>query len=578
MSWIDDLFGMTPNAVGQANSETAQASAPYRNADGRLDPNAVRALVPGDVQGEADLALKLGNMRIDAMKGYEPKPLKWNQWLGGVLQNASIPVSYAQGNTSYGGAMTGNTVLDEHRKRAVDYEDVRNKGLFEINDKTLSGVGESALTYMQEKRKKREEARTLVAKSIAVARARGGDVAAALKSGADYLRSLGLQSDAESLEKGYGPSHSVQPPMAGGAQIGPGSGGPAQPSSAPGIGTPAPQAAIQSSAVLPQGPAGAGPAVAGGGVGQPQGQNQSPQSILEALSQGSGSPLTSGVRETAALVAPYDEETAKLLQKQAENEEAAPIAGAKKLAEERASARVKLVTELPQAQKALESTHSTLSDIERIAGSLVNTDANGRITGISNGLAKNTGGLFEMYAMNQPGGEAADAWANFSTLKNQLGVMTLNAMRETSKTGGAVGNVTEKEWPILQSQIAALDPNMSGQALAGSIQTIINKVRSIRSMADDAFASTYGERLSTGGSAGNSAGGNRTSDTVDAGAPSAAQMAQPGERPHDLPIGATRMINGVVRVKTERGWVPARPADDSQALKDARNNIARRGR
>jgi len=56
---------------------------------------------------------------------------------------------------------------------------------------------------------------------------------------------------------------------------------------------------------------------------------------------------------------------------------------------------------------------------------------------------------------------AANAQADLDTLKSQIGVQVLNAMREASKTGGAVGSVTEKEWPILQNQLGSLQQSQS---------------------------------------------------------------------------------------------------------------------
>ena len=73
------------------------------------------------------------------------------------------------------------------------------------------------------------------------------------------------------------------------------------------------------------------------------------------------------------------------------------------------------------------------------------------------GLPKVVGGAYSVYMPNWPGSDASNAKAQLDTLKAQVGVNTLQAMRDASKTGGAVGNVTEKEWPILQNQLGSLD-------------------------------------------------------------------------------------------------------------------------
>lgn len=568
MAWFDDLgsfdvFGsMVPNSVGAARSDVEPTAAPYRNESGRLDPNAIKSIVPKGVHDEVDLQLAMDGMRQDAIKNYEPKPLKWNEWLGGVLSSASVPVAYAQGNTSYGQAMLGNTIFEKDRQRRLDYADAGAKAMLGGTDKTLAGIGDSALSYMQGQRQKREAARQLVAKSIAVARARGGEgsALAAVKSGADYLRSLGYKMEAEDLEKGYsqelgGQGSSTANPMAN-PVIGD-QGGQSAPSAMPPAVAPSGQPATPAAPAPAPVPSRAAPPSAGPPFG-PSAPGSS-ASIVDLMSRGADAPLTSPLRETAALVAPYDDETAKLLQKQAENEEAAPIAGAKKLAEEQASARVKAITELPQAQKALEATNGTLDDIDTTINNLLETDkTTGRPLGLKPGALSNIGGFYNMYMINQPGGAAAEAWSDIKKLKNNLGVMTLNAMREASKTGGAVGNVTEKEWPILQGQIAALDPELGEQRFLESLLTIKNRVQAIRTSAQSAYDTMYGRMAPS-----DRATARTSIGQVQPGQVQASQPHQLQERAHDLPAGSTRLLadGRVVRKGADGAWVQVQDAD-----------------
>lgn len=51
----------------------------------------------------------------------------------------------------------------------------------------------------------------------------------------------------------------------------------------------------------------------------------------------------------------------------------------------------------------------------------------------------------------------ADADSSINNIKGKAATSALQAMRDASRTGGAVGNVTEKEWPILESMIGNLD-------------------------------------------------------------------------------------------------------------------------
>lgn len=313
MSWLDDIFGQTPNAVGDARAQIEPTIAQYRAPNGSLDPNAIRDMLPKDVQGEADLQMKLAEMRRQAVDAYKPEPLKWNQWLGGALQEASIPVAYGQGNSGYGQSMLGNTVLAKHVARNNSYADDAAKMRLDVTDKSLSGIGDSALQYMQKVREKREAARQMVAKTIAVAQIRGGPEAQAqaAKSGAAYLRSLGLTSEAEALEKTVTPAAPAVPTTS-----------PSVPSAVPGI-TVAPP--------MPSANAGPGPVVP-----------SSPQSAAPVSVQASPMPsasppnIISPKREIANLIRPYDEDTAKALDKEAEIDETGPLEGVKQAAKEQA--------------------------------------------------------------------------------------------------------------------------------------------------------------------------------------------------------------------------------------------------
>ena len=57
-----------------------------------------------------------------------------------------------------------------------------------------------------------------------------------------------------------------------------------------------------------------------------------------------------------------------------------------------------------------------------------------------------------------PGSDAAEVYRQIATLKSNASIQALNAMRAQSKTGGALGNVTEKEEALLAAKAGALDP------------------------------------------------------------------------------------------------------------------------
>lgn len=64
---------------------------------------------------------------------------------------------------------------------------------------------------------------------------------------------------------------------------------------------------------------------------------------------------------------------------------------------------------------------------------------------------------------------------SLDTIKAQIGFAELQAMRDASKTGGALGQVTERELQLLQRTIAAIEPDLSPDALRQNL----NKVREV---------------------------------------------------------------------------------------------------
>lgn len=64
-----------------------------------------------------------------------------------------------------------------------------------------------------------------------------------------------------------------------------------------------------------------------------------------------------------------------------------------------------------------------------------------------------------------PGSPSYDLRKTIDTVKANLGFDKLQAMRDSSPTGGALGQVSERELGYLQSAITALDPNMGSDKL-----------------------------------------------------------------------------------------------------------------
>jgi hypothetical protein len=85
-----------------------------------------------------------------------------------------------------------------------------------------------------------------------------------------------------------------------------------------------------------------------------------------------------------------------------------------------------------------------------------------------------------------PGTKQADAVAAIENLASRAAVQALSDMREASKTGGAVGQVTEKEWPKLEAQLANLNRKQSLPKFIEELDKFQSMIRSSMRLIDEA--------------------------------------------------------------------------------------------
>ena len=97
---------------------------------------------------------------------------------------------------------------------------------------------------------------------------------------------------------------------------------------------------------------------------------------------------------------------------------------------------------------------------------------------------------------NTPGGEAADAAALLNTLKSQVGFGVLQDMRNNSKTGGALGAVSDRENAMLQTNLAALEKAQSVEQARKSLAKIIEYTYQAKGRMRDAYGMKHGDRAS----------------------------------------------------------------------------------
>jgi hypothetical protein len=79
------------------------------------------------------------------------------------------------------------------------------------------------------------------------------------------------------------------------------------------------------------------------------------------------------------------------------------------------------------------------------------------------------------------------------TMKSQTIVAALQAMRDASKTGGALGNVTEKELTLLERSVAALDNAQSPKDYRIGVQNLVAQTKASMARIRSAYESTYGQ-------------------------------------------------------------------------------------
>lgn len=109
-----------------------------------------------------------------------------------------------------------------------------------------------------------------------------------------------------------------------------------------------------------------------------------------------------------------------------------------------------------------------------------------------------TVGLKGSLMANIPETDARNFKAELDTLKANIAFNELTAMREASKTGGALGQVSDKESQLLQSALGSLDTGQSPENLKVQLQ----KIRESVTRWQDAAKTQGGQAPPGGGNAG----------------------------------------------------------------------------
>ncbi len=136
-----------------------------------------------------------------------------------------------------------------------------------------------------------------------------------------------------------------------------------------------------------------------------------------------------------------------------------------------------------QAENTLAGFNSNMDRLATAANDLLNHPGLEGITGLRGKIP------------NIPGTDAANAAAKLNTLKSQAAFGVLQDLRNQSKTGGALGQVSDKEEQMLTSNLAALDTAQSTDEFKKSLQNIINFTDGAKQRAREATGRTTGQAV-----------------------------------------------------------------------------------
>ena len=90
-----------------------------------------------------------------------------------------------------------------------------------------------------------------------------------------------------------------------------------------------------------------------------------------------------------------------------------------------------------------------------------------------------------------PGADANDARVLLNQLKDVVFVDSLNAIRAASKTGGAVGSVSDAEGARLENMLGALSRFQSDEQLVEQLQKIREEAENLKNRTNEAFSRRY---------------------------------------------------------------------------------------
>ena len=149
---------------------------------------------------------------------------------------------------------------------------------------------------------------------------------------------------------------------------------------------------------------------------------------------------------------------------------------------ENSKKQIELAKDKPQAELSATTALTNLTRMKNVAEELSQHKGLNSIVG-----------KWNQYSIFDTSDNAVNARALQGTLVKQSATAALQAMRDASKTGGAVGGVSEKEWPILEQQIAALDSAQTPKAYRTALKNLKSQVDSSMTNIRKAYEIQHGK-------------------------------------------------------------------------------------
>lgn len=138
-------------------------------------------------------------------------------------------------------------------------------------------------------------------------------------------------------------------------------------------------------------------------------------------------------------------------------------------------ADTKLQGALNQDTSMLQNSNASFDRLAMTANEILNHPGLTGITGIRGSVP------------DVPGTDAANARALLNTLKSQVGFGVLQEMRNNSKSGGALGSVSDAEGKRLENNLAALDTTQGIDQFRNQLQEIVDYTNGAKDRLRDAY-------------------------------------------------------------------------------------------